>query len=873
VSFTGNAQGVQAQFTVNTGGLLDISGETGSVTLGSIAGGGNFNLGANDLYTGTNGLSTTVSGIIQDGGLGGSLSKDGLGTLTLTGANTYTGGTSVIAGTLVVDDGTLGSGTVNVFSTAILDYSDLSIASNGINNNGNINFNNSSSAGPSSITNSGLINFNNSSSAGIANITNNATVTFANSSTAANATIVNNSLMSFSDNSTAGNALISNSGDIFFAGDSATTVASAGNAQLINTGLVQFGSDSNAGSAQITNNNGQISFSGNAQGGTAQLTLNGGNLSIASSTAGSVTFASIDGALGSSINLGANDLTTGINNLSTTILSQITDAGLGGSLTKLGTGTLTLTNTNYYIGSTTILGGTLSVGNAGSLGYSSVFLKNGILDTSGGPLYVYMGANYTQSTGGTLQMGLAGSGYGQYDTFGIAGTASLNGTLMVFSYSGFTPSLGSIYLVMTANGLSGNFTSVVNSISGFRFLPIYFPAQVNIVAIQPSFEALGQTFNERAVGSALDNLYLNPNDQALMLNLGTQQASSLVKAYELISPAGITPLFQMGFASEESRGALVTKRLADLWDQWNSQSRPMVANNGQGRMFASTMSPSQEAAMDNSPSSNQWNVFMNGLGEFGTVTGDSNASGYNFSIGGMAAGMDYRFDRDLVGGLLLGFTSSGTSQSNSTVDSSGGQVGLYGGWKSSGFYLDGLVDGGVNNYTTIRTSYGGPADGTTRGMQYSFQLGAGYDWKVDQMKVGPLVTGQYTYVQANAFQETGSTTPLFFPNQGQGDLTSQLGVKATRVWDIGGFSLGPNLSLAWEHVYQGSLNQLQADLGNSTNAFTVDGPALGANAAVIVAGLNAQFGNGLSAQAQYQSNVGMTGYSSDGLSAGLNLGF
>ena len=877
VSFTGSALGGQAQFTVNSGGLLDISGEAGGVGVGSIAGAGSFNLGANDLSTGANEMSTTVSGVIS--GTGGSLTTNGLGvTLTLTGQNTYTGGTSILYGTLVVDNGTLGTGAVNVMGgSATLNYADQSVAANIINNNGGyINFNNSSSAGPSTVTNGGFLNFNDSSAAGTANLTNNATVTFANSSTAASANITNSSggRISFSDGSTAGSATITNNGALYFNGDSPTTMASAGNAYITSNGFVSFGSYSTAGNSDIFINSGSVQFSGNAQGGTAQFMVNnGGDLDISSGTANSVTVGSVESSAGSTINLGANDLAIGINNLSTTISGLIYDSGLAGSLTKLGTGTLTLTDTNFYLGSTTILGGTLAIGNINALGLSSVLLQNGTLAISGSPLYAYIGSNYTQASGGTLQMRLGGSTFGQYDSLDIAGSANLSGSLSVVSNLGFTPTLGDIFLVMTANGVSGNFTSVVNSISGFRFLPVYYPAQVNIVAIQPSFTALGQTFNEKAVGAALDNLYLDPAQQNLMLNLGTQQATALVKAYDQISPAGITPLFQMGFATEESRGALVTKRLADLWDQADSQSQIGFAGKG-GQMFASTMSPSQEAAIGNSSSSNQWNVFINGLGDFGTITGDANAPGYQFSIGGMAAGMDYRFSRDLVGGLLLGFTSSGTSQSLSSVDSSGGQVGLYGGWKSGGFYLDGLADGGVNNYTTIRASYVGIANGTTRGTQYGFLLGAGYDWKVDQMKVGPMVMGQYTYVQANAFQETGSTmTPLSFPNQGQGDFTSQLGVKASRNWDLGGLSLGPNLSVAWEHIYQGSLDQLQAGLGTSTNLFTVDGPALGTNAAIIVAGLNAQFGNGLSAQAQYQGNVGMTGYSSQGLSVGLNLGF
>jgi autotransporter-associated beta strand protein len=72
-------------------------------------------LGANTLNVGSNDVSTTFSGVMQDGGqnggVGGSLTKIGSGTLILSGANTYTGDTNVNRGVLQVD----GSITSNTF--------------------------------------------------------------------------------------------------------------------------------------------------------------------------------------------------------------------------------------------------------------------------------------------------------------------------------------------------------------------------------------------------------------------------------------------------------------------------------------------------------------------------------------------------------------------------------------------------------------------------------------------------------------------------------------------------------------------------------------------------------------------------------------
>jgi autotransporter-associated beta strand protein len=91
------------------------------VSVGSIEGNGNVFLGSNNLTVGSNNLSTTFSGVIQDGGFaggtGGSLSKIGKGKLTLNFPSTYTGGTTINKGMLLVKNtsgSATGSGPVQV---------------------------------------------------------------------------------------------------------------------------------------------------------------------------------------------------------------------------------------------------------------------------------------------------------------------------------------------------------------------------------------------------------------------------------------------------------------------------------------------------------------------------------------------------------------------------------------------------------------------------------------------------------------------------------------------------------------------------------------------------------------------------------------
>jgi autotransporter-associated beta strand protein len=105
------------QFQVFGNGLLDLTPLTAAgVTIGSLAGDGMVLLAGHALSIGNNNLSTTFSGVIQDTG---SVIKLGTGTLTLGGASTYAGVTTVTAGTLLVANqsgSATGNGTVKVNS-------------------------------------------------------------------------------------------------------------------------------------------------------------------------------------------------------------------------------------------------------------------------------------------------------------------------------------------------------------------------------------------------------------------------------------------------------------------------------------------------------------------------------------------------------------------------------------------------------------------------------------------------------------------------------------------------------------------------------------------------------------------------------------
>lgn len=117
------SSGYNARVEVFGNGNIDFSRfGAGDTTIGSLEGDGFVYLGGGPLAIGGNNLSTTFAGTItEQGGIQqggpGSITKNGSGTLTLTGASDYTDGTTVESGLLFVNNtsgSATGSGPVNV---------------------------------------------------------------------------------------------------------------------------------------------------------------------------------------------------------------------------------------------------------------------------------------------------------------------------------------------------------------------------------------------------------------------------------------------------------------------------------------------------------------------------------------------------------------------------------------------------------------------------------------------------------------------------------------------------------------------------------------------------------------------------------------
>jgi autotransporter-associated beta strand protein len=407
-------------------GTFDLAGFAD--TIGSLAGGGtvtNSSATASTLTAGGDNTSTTFSGVIQNGSGTVAITKSGTGTMTLSGTNTYSGVTTINAGTLqIANGGNLGA-VPGSPTPGLLTFGGGTLATT-------TSFALSSNRG---------IAFN---STGTIDVAPGTTVSYGGIATGA------------------GGLTKTNTGTLSLSGTSTYTGATT-----INAGTLQIANGGNLGAVPGSPTPGLLTFGGGTLATTTSFALSS-NRGIAFNSTGT-----IDVASGTTVSYG------GI------------AAGAGG-LTKTSAGTLTLSGTNTYSGTTTVSAGTLLVN--GSQGSSAISLNGGTLGGSG-----TVGAITSTASGGTIDPGTttgilssgnvnwstgsptflvqlngttAGTGYDQLST---SGTINLTGATLSGAV-GFTPTNGSNFTIINNTGgsaITGTFSGLAEgatvSLSGWSF--------------------------------------------------------------------------------------------------------------------------------------------------------------------------------------------------------------------------------------------------------------------------------------------------------------------------------------------------------------------------------------------------------------------
>ncbi|MDN5000791.1 autotransporter domain-containing protein [Bradyrhizobium sp. GCM10027634] len=780
-------------------------------------------------------------------------------------------------------------------------------------------FLNASSAGSAffEVGDQANLRFRDSSTAGAAQITNTlGTVQFHDNSSADHATIVNNGVaITFQGTSTAGNAIITNNSTLEF-----DDVSSAGTATIVSNGSLQFHNGSTADGANITNN-GFMYFVQTSTAGNAAIRNSAViDFSLATGSANDHNLAagSISGT--GSYFLGTNTLTVGSNNMSTEVQGNVSDCGngtqcllflnsgnpvVGGSLTKVGTGTLTLSGTNTYTGATNVNAGTLMVN--GSVASSVLTSVNvgGMLAGNGvvGNTFINGGALSPGNSVGTLtvQGSLAFTAASNYlvevspvaaDRTSVTGTATLNGATVNATFAAGTYLAKRYTIINAAAGISGTFAGPVNT-----NLPTNFGTSLSYDANDVFLNltaALGTqqwlSGNRQNVANAIDSFV---NSRGALppgfVNLFGQSGTALNTALSQLGGEPATAAQQTTFDAMSQFMSLLTDPRTGRGNSINGVAMPTgyAEETDQASAYAASkrLAAERDAYAVFTKASltkgyqRRWSVWSAGFGGSQTTNGNATVGSNDTrsSLFGTAVGADYLLSPRTIAGFAL--AGGGTNFSVNNLGSGRSnlfQAGAFVHHTVGAAYITGALAYGWQDITTDRIVSVAGLDhlrAQFKANAWSGRIEGGYRFVAPVaagIGIAPYAAAQFVTFDLPAYMEQAvvgaNTFALGYNTKSVTDGRSELGIRTDKSFAAQGGIFTLRGRLAWAHDFDPDRNLLATFQTLPGASFVVNGATHAADSVLTTTSAEWKWINGWSAGATFEgefSNV--TSYAGKGI--------
>jgi uncharacterized protein with beta-barrel porin domain len=658
-----------------------------------------------------------------------------------------------------------------------------------------------------------------------------------------------------------------------------TNQSSAGDARIANTdgGITLFAGSSTAGTAVITSSRGTALFSaalftGTSNAGNAHITNNiGGTAQFnAGTSAGNAALVNNGGSIASF------NIATFVNALlnPATVAPSANDVGIT-SFVGSSAGAASITNnsggvTAFLLGSTaagativTNAGGATFLTGASSGGAASLIINTGgTLDLTAHDPGSLTAGSLVQAAGSLYRVAAAP---GQNTALALSGTANLQGAILQVAPAAANYWRNPTYaLVSAAGGVSGTFATV----NSFAFLAptLGYDAHNVYLGLSQSFARGGQTANQQAVGAALDHSAPTASGDFNTV-IGTLAVAGSGQGPQVLNTLGGQPYADFATLNVQTGYAFL-----------NAVGAQMAAVRDGVPAARAALAEACQTACPGAPTGSI-GAWMSALGGTGSVLGDANAGTLTYSLGGVAAGADYRLDPRLLVGASVGYAAG--SQWVNGFDTRGTSdalsVSLYASFVASAFYLDGLA--GYTNATNRLTRnivLPGLATRTANGQasatQFLGQVEAGYRMALETLapalSVTPFVRLQGSTTNQPGFTESGaSSLNLFVASQTTNSLRSTLGadLKAT---------VGPidfDVRLGWLHEYADTSRPLTASFAGAPGfSYTVFGATPPRDSAVLGLAANASIASTTRVYLRYEGAVG-GGTDNHALTLGLRL--
>jgi autotransporter-associated beta strand protein len=529
-----------------------------------------------------------------------------------------------------------------------------------------------------------------------------------------------------------------------------------GTLTLNGTNTYTGGTTINAGTLALTTTSFNPSGFVNISGSGAAFDISGAG--------GNITIGDFSGVSGSLLHLGANTLIFGTSN-STTFAGN--GDGVGGGLTKQGSGIFTIssTSTNTYTGPTTIQAGTVVVD--GTITVSTTTVNSGAtlmgtgtvaqtivngtiiagdnlttISTLTGKSFAFNnGSNYLVKLNTTTSDLLQA-------TAGAPGTATVNsGSSITISYLDLPPSPPKTYKIIEAPGgvtVNGPFT-LVNPMSRYNFIVVYDPTDVLLVleSIDPFVASGNAAGAARCFSSIADAPPVDLLDVVSIIN--HQTPSQWQDSFNQMQPSDLNAI---GLAQEN-----VAERIRQIYSHHFFEQKVIAC-----------------------PQQQFWRFWAAPFVEWVRQSGNSTHKGYKEKFAGVTTALDYQMKHWVLTG---GFSYAGAdvhvkgNRTRGDFNTYAGTIGAM--WTGSGFFTDGLFSylystadasrkmkfSAATTIPAFSSSVKRKAKHSQKSNEWMGHLGGGYDFKINrghnhEFNLYPFIDVDYIYIDQDGFTEHGA---------------------------------------------------------------------------------------------------------------------
>ena len=516
----------------------------------------------------------------------------------------------------------------------------------------------------------------------------------------------------------------------------------------------------------------------------------------------------------------------------------------GGSLSFNG---VTTGSATVYAGS--FLGGTGTFGELTNYGTLSPGNSIGTIHVAG---------NYVNAAGSNVNIQINPAG--DCDKIIVSGVATLQGgTVNVLGGSGSYAS-GTKYVFLTAGTVEGTYAGVTDDLAFLNVSLVYGSDFVEILLrSSANYDDVAATPNQHGVARYLDaNKSSATGDFATVLNgLNSLNGVEARQAYDAMSGELYGSLATVGIEAHEQFLRAISQRL-----QSQSMTRGFDDFAASNRLEDNLRYCSRTAS--DSAMSAGWITWAQGYGVGSNLASDGNASGLNYSTGGMLVGAERLFGGDTKVGLVGGYSSTNVALDargdNGSID--GGQMAVYLHRDFEQSYMTGIAAYGYSSYATTRyidfASIDRTAHANYGGNNYSFYTEAGHTVYGRYVHLQPYAGLEYIQVHQNDFTETGADS-IDIATGGE-QAAAFRGMLGTRVFSNFHTDSGRLLTLegraAWRHEFLDESRILDASFaGVSGSSFAIAGENVDRDAAIVGLGATYQIRTGFSVFTSYDLSV------------------